>query len=218
METVAFISPHYDDAALFCGMKIQDHLRRGDEVSVITVFGQGASDVTGLTPLACYLHKRWGILNPQELTLQRKAEDIAALTKLGLGLDNIIWLNFIESIYRISEGYRDMPLELYWHEDFSLYDKVYCPLGTSHIDHDLCYSFCLHTEHDGIVFYDDTFDYPEGFQFRKPENFIWLEEIFEWKLFWKKYLAMRQYKTQVKDLYEHKSLFLSLMKPEVFYR
>src|SRR5437764_2009359 len=74
-----FLSPHLDDAVLSCGGTIADLVAGGEDVSALTFFaGQG---VPPFAPLATELHACWG--SPPDVVKLRRAEDVAALARLG---------------------------------------------------------------------------------------------------------------------------------------
>lgn len=77
-----YLSPHYDDAAFSCGGAIHSHVRAGERVLVVTVCASAPGREGPLSPLAAELHERMG-LNPAEAVARRRAEDEAALARLG---------------------------------------------------------------------------------------------------------------------------------------
>lgn len=91
-----YLSPHLDDAALSCGGRIYQSTSRGDTVLVVTLMA-GEPDATSQSAFVRYLHEEWGLTGP-EATAARRAEDVAACTRLGAAHDH--W-SFLDAIYRL---------------------------------------------------------------------------------------------------------------------
>jgi LmbE family N-acetylglucosaminyl deacetylase len=91
----AYLSPHFDDAALSCGGAIRRRVRSGESVRVITVCAGRPAPGDPLSPLARSLHESWG--NPGDVVATRGAENRAALGLLGA---QDLCLDFPDCIYR----------------------------------------------------------------------------------------------------------------------
>jgi LmbE family N-acetylglucosaminyl deacetylase len=83
MNTYAhvYLSPHLDDAVLSCGGRIQQQVRAGERVLVVTVFATTPLPGAPLSPFAQELHARWEHL--ARAATRRQEEDLAALALLG---------------------------------------------------------------------------------------------------------------------------------------
>lgn len=90
-----YLSPHLDDAALSCGGAIFHYAAAGQQVLVVTVFAQEADQDLGLSPFALEQHRSWG--SPPQPVGLRRAEDVAALTRLGATASH---LKFLDAVYR----------------------------------------------------------------------------------------------------------------------
>ncbi|CAM4446566.1 LmbE family N-acetylglucosaminyl deacetylase [Paenibacillus endophyticus] len=145
-----FLSPHLDDAAISCGDYIDNLVRTGHAVTVMTVFTGSAER---LSMLARIIHKKFR-LRDEEVMDVRLQEDRSACTLLGA---DTIHLGLPECLYRFDEKggptYRKLN-ELFETDpsrepaaskeiisslgdiDFTQYDLIYIPLGVGrHIDH-----------------------------------------------------------------------------------
>ncbi|MCO6452810.1 MAG: PIG-L family deacetylase [Caldilineales bacterium] len=75
------LSPHSDDAVLSCGGAITEWRQQGEPTTVVTLF-DGVAD----PPYSAFINQmleQWG--NPPDIRRLRRAEDAAALAKLGAG-------------------------------------------------------------------------------------------------------------------------------------
>jgi len=91
-----YLSPHLDDAVLSCGGAIHRHVAVGEPVLAITVFAAEAESGTLLSPFALEQHAHWGhVSRPMNL---RRAEDVAALTRLGA---DALHLDYRDAVYRV---------------------------------------------------------------------------------------------------------------------
>ncbi len=93
-----YLSPHLDDAVLSCGGTIHRRTAAGEAVLVVTLFGGEARPDRGLSPFALHLHAQWGYL-PRPMA-QRRAEDLAALTRLHAEAQH---LGYLDAVYRTDE-------------------------------------------------------------------------------------------------------------------
>jgi LmbE family N-acetylglucosaminyl deacetylase len=89
-----YLSPHLDDAVLSCGGTVARQVLAGEWVTVVTVFA-GDPGPAPLSSFAQRTHQAWG--DPPRPYAVRRAEDRAALQRLGAGL---LHLGFREAIYR----------------------------------------------------------------------------------------------------------------------
>lgn len=93
--TAVYLSPHFDDIALSCGGWAAAEAAAGRRGLGVTIF---AGPPEG--PLHAYarrLHTRWGEPDPAAGNRLRRAEEAAALARLGL---DPLWLPFPDAIYR----------------------------------------------------------------------------------------------------------------------
>ncbi len=88
------LSPHLDDAVLSCGGQLYQLVGKGQPVRVVTCFA-GVPDYRILSPFAQDQHRRWG--HPVDPVRRRRAEDIAALSSLGIAHEH--W-PYLDCIYR----------------------------------------------------------------------------------------------------------------------
>jgi LmbE family N-acetylglucosaminyl deacetylase len=91
-----YLSPHLDDAVLSCGGAIHRHVAAGEPVLVVTLFAAEAEVGLPLSPFALEQHAYWGHV-PWPMTL-RRAEDVAALTRLGAEARH---LDYRDAVYRV---------------------------------------------------------------------------------------------------------------------
>src|SRR5438270_5906830 len=96
-----FLSPHLDDAVLSCGGTIATLVDAGDEVTVLTLFAGSAAPP--YAPVADYLHELWG--NPPDAVALRRAEDAAAVIRLGA---TPLYEDVPDAIYRKDREGRSM--------------------------------------------------------------------------------------------------------------
>jgi LmbE family N-acetylglucosaminyl deacetylase len=99
-----YLSPHLDDAALSCGGQIHARARRGERVSIVTLFAGGAPPAAELSALAADLHRRWG-LDSGDAVAVRRDEDRRAARELGA---ECVQLDLPDAIYRFDR--RGTPL------------------------------------------------------------------------------------------------------------
>lgn len=90
-----YLSPHLDDAALSCGGAIWKQTQAGQRVLVINVFA-GIPDYNRLSEFAQEKHTAWG--SPEDAVATRRAEDQAAMTRLGA---DVVYWDYLDAIYRI---------------------------------------------------------------------------------------------------------------------
>ena len=169
-----FLSPHLDDAVLSCGGQIHQIVGRGQPIRVVTCFA-GVPDYRALSPFAAGQHLRWG--QPKDPVRDRRAEDVAALTSLGVAYEH--W-SYLDCIYRRAKDSADF---LYTSEE-SLFGPVasgdawlvealvrrvkrrfgpngtvvYAPLSAgAHVDHQLVRLAALRLEAAGycVTYYED---------------------------------------------------------------
>jgi LmbE family N-acetylglucosaminyl deacetylase len=167
------LSPHLDDAALSCGGAIHRWAAAGEPVLVVSVMT--ADPPPGdPSPYAAYQHGRWD-LPPREAYAARRAEDRAALERLGAGWAH---LALVDCIYRRGPGgpYYSSDEELFGavhpedaglvkilREQFAALARagagelaVYAPLGLgNHVDHQLVRQAAEGWRGDEIVYYED---------------------------------------------------------------
>jgi LmbE family N-acetylglucosaminyl deacetylase len=89
-----YLSPHLDDGVLSCGGTIHHRLAAGEEVVVITLFAGDPPAGDPLSPFAQGQPAHQLGMRPAAL---RRAEDLAALVRLGAGVRH---LAFPDAIYR----------------------------------------------------------------------------------------------------------------------
>ena len=168
------LSPHLDDAVLSCGGLLNQLVERGQPVRVLTCLA-GVPDYRVLSPFAADQHRRWG--HPKNPVRNRRAEDIAALTSLGVVHEH--W-PYLDCIYRRAKDSSDF---LYTSEE-SLFAQVasvdhwlvealarrvrrhfgpngtvvYAPLSAgAHVDHQIVRLAALRLETSGycVTYYED---------------------------------------------------------------
>jgi LmbE family N-acetylglucosaminyl deacetylase len=98
-----YLAPHLDDAALSCGGAIARHIAAGHEVLVVTICAGAPPSDGPLSTFATWIHGRWGTSAADAMAL-RRTEDVAALESLGA---DYLWLDFLDSIYRVPDAYND---------------------------------------------------------------------------------------------------------------
>jgi LmbE family N-acetylglucosaminyl deacetylase len=147
-----FLSPHLDDAVLSCGATINQLVREGDSVTILTVTAGDPSPSTVDTPKIQDLHQRWQA--GETPTAARRREDEEAARSLGA---QIIHLPIGDCVYRTARK-GDEIIPLYPSEE-SLFgdvhpddgalealaatsipdaDVLYVPLGVGHhVDHQI---------------------------------------------------------------------------------
>jgi LmbE family N-acetylglucosaminyl deacetylase len=166
------LSPHLDDAALSCGGAIHRWAAAGEPVLVVTVMTADPPPAAP-SPYADYQHARWD-LPPQAAYAARRAEDRAALERLGARLAH---LAFVDCIYRRGPGgtYYNSDQDLFGPvhpEDARLVHDlgqqfatltpargdltVYAPLGLGdHVDHQLVRRAAEAWRGDQLYYYED---------------------------------------------------------------
>jgi LmbE family N-acetylglucosaminyl deacetylase len=102
-----YLSPHLDDAVLSCGGLMHRQARTGERVVVVTVCA-GDPPPGALSEFAQELHARWaeGVAPPPlpaQMTAVRRAEDLAALDRLGA---EAIHFTVPDAIYRLEPATR----------------------------------------------------------------------------------------------------------------
>jgi len=90
-----YLSPHFDDAVFSCGGAIHQQRRRGEAVLVVTVCAAVPDATLSFSSVAERLHALMG--SPEEVVALRRAEDRAALARLGA---DGLWLGVTDCIYR----------------------------------------------------------------------------------------------------------------------
>jgi LmbE family N-acetylglucosaminyl deacetylase len=172
--TAVYVSPHFDDIALSCGGWAAAQAAVGRRGLGVTVF---AGPPTGaLHAYAQRLHTRWGEPDPQAGNRLRRAEEAAALARLGL---DPAWLPFPDAVYRpapydshaaifgavaAAEWETLLPAVLAaLRETLAAHGvtpptPLYVPLGVGHhVDHQIVHAAGLALWHDGwpVWFYED---------------------------------------------------------------
>jgi LmbE family N-acetylglucosaminyl deacetylase len=99
-----YLSPHLDDAAFSCGGQIHARVRRGERVSIVTVFAGAAPPSAQLSALVVDLHRRWGLQGGDAVAVRRD-EDRRAARELGA---ECVQLDLPDAIYRFDR--RGAPL------------------------------------------------------------------------------------------------------------
>ena len=167
-----YLSPHLDDAVLSCGGTIARHIAAGQQVLVITVCAGMPPAGTPFNALAQELHAAYGsddAWTAQELRLH---EDATAMEAIGA---DFMWLDFLDSIYRMPEAYVSDPTifgRLVPNDPLSadiadfmdaLHKRcpdaiVYAPLGVgNHVDHQAVFGAAktLALAKHSVTFYED---------------------------------------------------------------
>jgi LmbE family N-acetylglucosaminyl deacetylase len=91
-----FLSPHFDDVALSCGGLVARLADDGRTPLVVTIFGgEVTSEVT--STFARFKEGRWGVADIDAALATRRAEESAAIARLGA---RGISLGFPDAIYR----------------------------------------------------------------------------------------------------------------------
>ncbi|MGB0388907.1 MAG: PIG-L deacetylase family protein [Ardenticatenaceae bacterium] len=96
------LSPHFDDGVLSCGGRIWQAVQEGQAVRVLSLFAGGP--VGDVPPFAAVQHAMWG--NPPDPNRLRRAEDVAAYTRLGCF--DLHHLDAPDAVYRVSEDGRPL--------------------------------------------------------------------------------------------------------------
>lgn len=216
--THVYLSPHLDDAALSCGGTIWEQAQAGQRVVVINVFA-GIPDYRRLSAFAREKHAVWG--SPLDVVAARRAEDRAALTRLGAEAVN--W-DYLDAIYRLDQARVLYPDEAgIFGEvdptDSALQDRIaadvevvldeagdatcYAPLAIGrHVDHRVVRDVALALAERGrrILFYEDfpyvwweTGGRGEARRGRNEVRFIDVEP---------KIAAIACYESQIPDLFD----------------
>jgi LmbE family N-acetylglucosaminyl deacetylase len=178
-----YLSPHLDDAAFSCGGQIHARARRGERVSIVTVFAGPAPPAAELSPFASDLHRRWG-LDSGDAVATRRDEDRQAAQSLGAAC---VQLDLPDAIYRVDQ--RGEPIYSAFaalFRDPSADDDavesplraalralpetafVAAPLGVGgHVDHAIVHRLAREVmQRDRLWFYED-FPYAESWRVRR---------------------------------------------------
>jgi LmbE family N-acetylglucosaminyl deacetylase len=173
-----YLAPHADDAVLSCGGAIHRQAAAGDAVLVLTFFAGEAQAGAPLSSFAREQHRHWG--DPPQPMALRRAEDRAALTRLGAGA--LHW-DYCDAVYRSDKGGQPLypDLDSLWEtvhpgdpmaadesaaltrrlaDLFSPEDTVtiYAPLGAGHhVDHQIVHTAARGLLRQGyrLAFYED---------------------------------------------------------------
>jgi LmbE family N-acetylglucosaminyl deacetylase len=178
-----YLSPHLDDAAFSCGGQIHARARRGERVSIVTLFAGPAPPAAELSVFASDLHRRWGLDSGDPVAVRRD-EDRRAAQALGAAC---VQLDLLDAIYRVDRRgaplvttfaalFRDPP------EDDGAVESavraalgelpatafVAAPLGIGgHVDHGIVHRLAREVvPHDRLWFYED-FPYAESWRVRR---------------------------------------------------
>lgn len=92
-----YLAPHLDDAVLSCGGRIYQQRRAGLAVAVLTLMAGDPPAEAGDTSYVQELHTRWGLATDANPVRERRAEDAAALSVLGV--EGLYW-EWPDCIYR----------------------------------------------------------------------------------------------------------------------
>lgn len=167
-----YLSPHLDDAVLSCGGAIAQHIADGQQVLVVTVCAGTPPPGTPYNALAQELHAAYGSDDARTAQELRLHEDAAAMEAIGA---DYMWLNFLDSIYRMPEEYvsdpaifgppaPNDPLSAHVAAFISELHKrcpdaiVYAPLGVgNHVDHQAVFlaAQSLASGEHTITFYEE---------------------------------------------------------------
>lgn len=123
------ISPHLDDAVFGCG----DWLAAHPGTSVITVF----AGVPANTPSHTEWDARCGFTNAVQAVTARRAEDRAALERLGC---TATWLSFSDAQYGDTPSCDALAAELHRALNGTVLDALLIPMGLFHSDHVLVHA------------------------------------------------------------------------------
>lgn len=173
-----YLSPHLDDAALSCGGMIHRQRQRGEAVLVVTAGTAAPAPGQPLSELAQDIHSKMG--NPADLIAVRRAEDEAAMERLGARFVHLGWQ---DAIYRgrpesnvwyyptmgslfgsvLHDEEREVPavLAVVVQEmvEGGRPTRVYAPLGVGgHVDHVLAHraAWQLYALGWPVAFYEDV--------------------------------------------------------------
>ncbi len=178
-----YLSPHLDDAAFSCGGQIHARARRGERVSIVTLFAGPAPKAAELSAFAADLHRRWG-LDSGDAVSARRDEDLRAARSLGA---SCVQLDLLDAIYRVDRRgaplypalaalFREPP-----RDDGAVESRlraalealpaaafVAAPLGIGgHVDHAIVHRLAREVvPHDRLWFYED-FPYAESWRVRR---------------------------------------------------
>jgi LmbE family N-acetylglucosaminyl deacetylase len=89
-----YLSPHLDDVVLSCAGQINQQIRSGRSILIVTITA-GNPPITGLSNFAESLHQRWEKVS--DTVAARRIEDKLACKRLGA--DFLHW-RFLDCIYR----------------------------------------------------------------------------------------------------------------------
>jgi LmbE family N-acetylglucosaminyl deacetylase len=98
-----YLSPHLDDVVLSCGGQINQQIRSGRSILIVTITA-GNPPIAGLSDFAKSLHQRWERVS--DAVAARRIEDKLACERLGA--DFLHW-QFLDCIYR-QDPYTGRPL------------------------------------------------------------------------------------------------------------
>lgn len=216
-----YISPHYDDAIGSCGGKIYMDYLNNENPTIITIFSKAKEPFSNY---AKDLHSYWNLNNPLS---DRKKENTNACQIIHAKEQS---LQYEDAIYRIHNGEYLYPgngdiFKQIHHKDESLHikiakdikkivnkeDKLYFPLGIgNHVDHIIANLVGNNLKAEGynITYYID-FSY-EGHvlsKYKKKETIILDNKIIK-----QKSLAMSEYTSQVKMLFESRNKIFDYYK------
>ncbi|HEX8683844.1 MAG TPA: PIG-L family deacetylase [Ardenticatenaceae bacterium] len=222
MDTLVILSPHFDDAVLSCGGQIWETRRQGGIVHVLTLFA--GPPLGEPPPFAQVQHAMWG--SPPDPNRLRRAEDVAALTRLGCY--NFHHLDAPDAVYRLGTAGQvlyDTEEAIFGevHPDEATYAvtladmvraylpmqaTILAPLGAGHhVDHLLSHAVGLSLLNEGreVAFYEELpyIESPGALEAALAEKLNWQmeatpisEEALQAKL-----AAMAYYQTQIPVLY-----------------
>ena len=178
-------SPHLDDAIFSCAGLIAEQIKRGERVTVITVFA-GQPNPRSLSAFARHIHRKWKLSDGDAIIIRRR-EDIKACEVLGASYEH--W-DFLEAIYRKDldgnplyctyealrgkSDFEDKLLEeillkiiLRIESEYKngYIPKLYFPLGLApHVDHKLLVNISYKLQRKGYeIFYYEEWPYVEEF-------------------------------------------------------
>ena len=186
-----YLSPHYDDASLSCGGAIDQQLKAGQSVLVVTICAAEPPLDRPLSPFAEKLHRSWG--DAEQMVATRQAEDQAAMERLGCDYHRF---DLFDCIYRgdLSGGrWYYTSVENLFDEvdpaDHTLANKIaqkivslvkpdnrtllYAPLTVGHhVDHQLTHLAALQLRQQGwrVLFYEDYPYADPSYPFTRPPH------------------------------------------------
>ena len=151
MATHLFLSPHPDDVELGCGAYISKLIRKGEQVYVLLVTGEG--DLT-------MVHSKQTVTFSERLFEQKNS-----LFKLGVPLENLI----LTSGY-VASRFAERPLADLVSELDKVFsevkpDCIYCPLPAYNQDHTFVYEACLSATRPSKIDKASIYLYEQPIQF-----------------------------------------------------